>query len=83
MSFSLTVKEELLDLTVKSSCCRRALLYGAMLGATLEESTLSFSTEHEEIATYIAKLVREFFKKDPSVDFKIYVGRPKYTLLSG
>jgi len=80
MSFSLTVKEELLDLTVKSSCCRRALLYGAMLGATLEESTLSFSTEHEEIATYIAKLVREFFKKDPSVDFKIYVGRPKYTL---
>jgi len=57
-----------------------ALLYGAMLGATLEESTLSFSTEHEEIATYIAKLVREFFKKDPSVDFKIYVGRPKYTL---
>ncbi len=80
MSFSSTVKEELIGLTVKSSCCRRALLYGAMLGATFEGTAVSFSTEHEEIVTYIAKLVREFFKKDPSVDFKIYVGRPKYTL---
>ena len=80
MSFSSTVKGELITLNVKSSCCRRALLYGAMLGAARMDNTVSFSTEHEEIAAYIAKLVREFFKKEPALDFKIYVGRPKYTL---
>ncbi len=80
MSFSLSVKEDLMGISMKSSCCRRALLYGAMLGAKLVEGAILFSTEHEEIASYITKLIREFFKKEPTVDFKIYVGRPRYTL---
>lgn len=80
MSFSLSVKEDLMGISMKSTCCRRAALYGAMLGAEIRDGTLFFSTEHEEISNYISKLLREFFKKDPSVEFKIYVGRPKYTL---
>lgn len=80
MSFSLSVKEDLMGISMKSSCCRRAVLYGAMLGAELCDGAIFFSTEHEEISNYISKLIREFFKKEPTAEFKIYVGRPKYTL---
>ncbi len=80
MSFSSSVKEELIGISMKNSCCRRALLYGTMLGAELADGSVSFSTENEEISAHIAKLVREFFGKEPTVEFKVYVGRPQYTL---
>ncbi|MBO5305449.1 MAG: DNA-binding protein WhiA [Clostridia bacterium] len=65
---------------MKSSCCRRALLYGALLGAEVRENAVFFSTEYEEISIYMTKLIREFFKQEPALDYKIYVGRPRYTL---
>ena len=80
MSFSLSVKQDLMEISMKSSCCRRALLYGALLGAEVRENAVFFSTEYEEISIYMTKLIREFFKQEPALDYKIYVGRPRYTL---
>ena len=80
MSFSSTVKEELTQLTMKNSCCRRALLYGFMLGAETEDGGMVVSTEIEAVSGYIAKLIREFFGKEPSVETKMCFGRQKYIL---
>lgn len=80
MSFSLSVKKELIGLPVKNSCCRRALLYGAMLGAEVTGCNICFFAEHEEISSYVAKLVYEFFKLESTIEFKFYVGHPRYTL---
>ena len=80
MSFSSSVKQELMGLSMKTSCCRRSLLYGAMIGAHCESSEILFSTEIEEVASYISKLIREFFGKETTMDYKVYVGRPKYSL---
>ena len=80
MSFSSTVKEELIGLSTKSSCCRRALLYGFMLGAEIEGDTLSISSEIEAVAAHVAKLIREFFGKEPTAEVTACFGRKKYIL---
>ena len=80
MSFSSTVKEELIGLSAKSSCCRRALLYGFMLGAEIEGDMLSISSEIESVSAYIARLIREFFGKEPTLEVTACFGRKKYIL---
>ena len=80
MSFSSTVKQELIDIPVKTACCRRAFLYGALLGAKTQNNSVLFCTDNENIALYISKLIKECFGKDADMSYDVYVGRPRYTL---
>ncbi|MBO4980145.1 MAG: DNA-binding protein WhiA [Clostridia bacterium] len=80
MSFSSTVKEELIGISIKNSCCRRALLYGFLLGAEIVDGNILVSTEVEAVALHIAKLIREFFGKEPTIESKVCFGRQKYFL---
>ena len=80
MSFSSTVKEELIGLAIKNSCCRRALLYGFMLGAETSGDCVLVSSEIEAVSLYIAKLIREFFGKEPMMESRVSFGRQKYVL---
>lgn len=80
MSFSSKAKEELIQLTMKNSCCRRSLVYGFLLGAEIEDGGISVSSEIKEVSDYIAKLIREFFGKETSAETKVYFGRKKYIL---
>lgn len=80
MSFSSTVKQELIEIPVKSICCRRAFLYGALLGAKWQDGKVIFCTDTENIAVYISKLIRECFGKDADMSHGVYVGRQRYTL---
>lgn len=82
MSFASTVKEELVGLAIKNSCCRRALLYGFMLCAETVGDSVRVSSENETVALYIAKLIREFFGKEPLLESSVCFGRQKYTLFA-
>ncbi len=80
MSFASSVKEELMDLAVRNTCCRRSLLYGAMLGAFADGDEISFSTENEMVAVGLSRLVREVCGREPNMSFSMCVGHPKHTL---
>jgi DNA-binding protein WhiA len=80
MSFSSTVKQELIEIPVKTVCCRRAFLYGALMGAKLQDDKVLFCADNEDTAAYVAKLIKECFGKDADVHYEVYVGRPRYTL---
>ncbi len=65
MSFSADIKTEAAALPVKKTCCRRALIAGALLaGAECSERTLSVQLDCLPAAEFCAHLVREQFGRD-------------------
>ncbi len=68
MSFSSDQKEYIINQNYKSSCCRRALLQGALLsGAYVDGNTVILSVERPDYATAMSKLVREFYGRDADI----------------
>lgn len=81
MSFSMQVKDELVQKEYEESCCRRALLYGMCLfGRDFSSTDISLQTENENVANAYVLLIKEIFnieariKKSPKGrNFTAYV----------
>lgn len=80
MSFSIDSKNELVIQPIKSKCCRRAILYGMLIAARVEEKRLVVSFESSEIATVAAIYVREIFSKESQIIRKVSCGREAFVL---
>lgn len=66
MSFSSEQKQEIISHQYKSSCCRRALLYGYLFarGEVLDETKIRIKAEKESTIEFLSRLVKEFFGKE-------------------
>lgn len=80
MSFAADVKKNLIQLPTKSACCRRAFLFGALLGAVRTEKGFSLSVASEEEATYLSRLISEFLGKTAECESLVHAGRRKHVL---
>lgn len=68
MSVSSEQKKEIIEYTYKSSCCRRALLYGVLFAkGVAEDKRVTVSLEKIEYAEFVTGLVREFYGKTPEI----------------
>ena len=81
MSFSKQVKEELNALQIKSNCCKKAFLFGALISAEHDENNrISVKLSDEATAEKIVFLLGSIYKCDPTVN-KIKRGCFECTLL--
>ena len=68
MSVSTEQKIEIIEYTYKSSCCRRAILYGMLFAkGRVDEKRLTLSLEKREYADFLSKLVHEFYGKTAEI----------------
>ncbi len=68
MSFSSEQKKEIIEYTYKSSCCRRSLLSGILFAkGEANEKLVTATLESREYAEFTAKLIKEFYGKDPEI----------------
>lgn len=68
MSFSAEQKQEIINHTYKSSCCRRALLSGVIFArGEYVDGRVVITLEKSEYAEFVAKLVHEFYGKDAEI----------------
>lgn len=62
-SFSSETKNDLCGVFLKSLCCKRAFLYGALMGGgELRADEASLTTEHEKFAVLYCKILRSVFR---------------------
>ncbi len=80
MSFSSDVKKNLIQLPTKGACCRRAFLFGALMGASVGEGGISLSVSSAEESDMLSKLIREVFSKEAACETLVHAGRRKYIL---
>ncbi len=80
MSFSSDVKKNLIQLPTKGACCRRAFLFGALMGADVTEKGITLSVSSKEESDCLAKLIHEVFSKDAICDNFVHAARRKYIL---
>ena len=79
MSVSAEQKQEIITSTYKSSCCRRALLYGVLFAkATAEGKRVTLSLEKAEYAEFLSKLIQEFYSKNVEIFRSSKGGRKVY-----
>ena len=65
MSFSSLQKDGIISQNYKSSCCRRAMLCGAVFAKAYPDGELiSLHIERKNTADFIAKLIKEFYTKN-------------------
>ncbi len=68
MSVSSEQKNEIIEHIYKSSCCRRSLLSGVIFAKGKSEGKrVTISLERVEYAHFIAKLILEFYGKEPDI----------------
>lgn len=69
MSFSIDQKKYILEHTFKSQCCRRSLLFGAIMakGTVSVDNTVNISVEKNESAVFLSSLIREFYGVQPTI----------------
>ena len=68
MSFSSEQREFVISGQYKSSCCRRAILLGAMAAkGSAENNTVTLSLEKAEVAELISRFVTEFYGKGSEI----------------
>ena len=81
MSYTDSVKEALLNIPVKSACCRRALLYGitAARGHAVSDNECSISIERDLLIELTLRLIREQFGRHAVVARRLH-GKEAYTL---
>lgn len=76
MSFSFDQKSFVITQTYKSSCCRRALLLGALSAkGQFYENNIQISVERDEVAEFLARLVSEFYGTKPEIKNSVLGGR--------
>lgn len=62
MSFSKSVKDELVQTEYKAFCCEKSLLYGmCIFGKSFDESSISLQTENENIALLYSDLLHRLY----------------------
>ena len=68
MSFSSELKTSITNDGHKSSCCRKAFIYGVLFTkAKLCRDEVIFNTESDPYAEFLSKYIKEFFGKDAKV----------------
>lgn len=68
MSVSAEQKKEIIEYTYKSSCCRRAILSGALFAkGRVEEKRITLSLEKREYAEFLSKLIQEFYGRSADI----------------
>ena len=69
MSFSSEQKSAIIEKNSKSQCCRRAMLLGALFAKGIDDGgSITLSIERRDCCDFIARLVREFYGKDCSIE---------------
>ena len=65
MSFSSEQKSEIINQQYKSSCCRRALLFGFLFakGEIVSENRISIRAEKRETMDFVGRLIKEFYSQ--------------------
>lgn len=79
-SYADLVREELLEMTTKRPCCKKALACGLLLTATVENGTISVAYRHAATAEFAAKELRRQFGKAPGMATSTAYGHTKYLL---
>lgn len=76
MSFSSEQKSYVINQQYKSSCCRRAILTGALIskGATSDEH-IEISVEMRDVADFLARLISEFYGQATEITTSTVGGR--------
>lgn len=65
MTFTQTIKSEILKIKNDKKCCRRSMLYGMLLFSSwFEEGKIGFSSENKELCEKAKKLLEEFAGAD-------------------
>lgn len=79
MSVSSEQKQEIIEYTYKSACCRRAILYGVLFAkGQAEGKRITISLEKREYAEFVSKLALEFYGKEPEIHRSPKGGRSIY-----
>ena len=78
MSFAKEQKTEILLVTDKSACCRRATLFGVLSSkASIDNDFLYLVLDGDATVSYVAALVQEFYSKTPEIVRRENGGRGK------
>ncbi len=80
MSFSDDVKRELLDSKLKGNCCRRAFLFGALMGGEIDGDKITLKISSFETAEYIKECITHILKR-PFEEERINRGFCKMSIL--
>ena len=68
MSFLSDIRDEIVNITYKSTCCRKAFIQGVVSSkARLSGTDVSFNVENERHGEFLSKLINEFFGRVPDV----------------
>lgn len=81
MSFSQNVKRELIDISTRSACCRRAELYGLLFNAVAAGDNISATYNDPSVAEHTAAYIRSTFSTPPDESHSRR-GAHKYITLS-
>ena len=65
MSFSSDQKSEIVSLVMKSACCRRAFMHGALFGAGLNDGSVTLSLDSDNTVAFMSSLIKEIYSKEP------------------
>lgn len=80
MSFTSEVNTELLHVTQKKTCCRKAFLMGLIFSARTEEDELVSYFYQEETAKAAEELLDRIFHAEPKLSFIVRAGRNTFEL---
>lgn len=82
MSFSIELKKELLELNIKSTCCKKSLAWGILLDAEangeVDEVSVAFSDE--EVAETVRKIFSGVFGKAPEISAVKTAGKQRFVV---
>lgn len=67
MSFSSQVKDELNQLQIKSNCCKKAYIFGAILAADFNDDLISLKITDLSTAEHFCKLLKTIYKIEPEI----------------
>ena len=67
MSFSSEQKENIVSQSCRSSCCRRALLQGALFAKGNSGETVSIVVEKRYVAEFLSKIASEIYNVTPNI----------------
>lgn len=81
MSFADSVREELLALPVKRTCCRRALVCGLLTGADATDGGVMLSCRTQASAELVSELFRRQFGQLPTLTYTASHGHRQISML--
>ncbi len=67
MSFSSQIKDELNQLQIKSNCCKKAYILGAVLSASHEGNVIKLQLTEPSTAEQLCHLLQTIYKTEPTV----------------